>query len=217
MSDETVAKNQDTSLNGDTSGGEGSTSTATFTKAQVEEAAKKAASDALAKAGRDAKALAEREARLKEQETKYQDWQRRQQEAEEEQYRNDPDTLKLLKEKRAIKAEREEVERLRKENEAEKAAHAERLTKAEETERELTVWRTATEKGVNAETLKAKVTKLGLKTPEQITELADTMAPSNSEAKQTFHFDSNKGSGGNNLSGLSPSQKIAKGLEKLKK
>ncbi len=217
MTDETVAQNRDTSQKGDTSGGEGSTSTETITKAQMDEAVRKAASDALAKAGRDAKALAEREAKLKEQEAKYQEWERRQQEAEEEKYSKDPDGLRLLKEKRAIKAEREELERLRKEHESEKATYAERLAKAEEMELELTVWRTATEKGVDAEKLKAKAVKFGLKTPEQITELAETMAPTTATQKPPLHFDSGKGAGGNYLSGLSPDDKIATGLGKIKR
>jgi hypothetical protein len=218
MTDETAAQNRDASQDGDTSGGEGSTSTETITQAQMDEAVRKATSDALAKAGRDAKTLAEREARLKEQEAKYQDWERKQQESEDEKYREDPDGLRLLKERRALKAEREEIERLRKEHESEKAAHAELLTKAEETELELTVWRTATEKGVDAEKLKEKAVKFGLKTPEQITELAETMAYATAQQKPPLHFDSGKGTGGGTpIASLSPKERVKVSDQQLRK
>lgn len=216
MTDETVAQNPDTSHEGDSSGGEGSTSPSeTFTKAQLD----KAVSDALAKAGRTNKDFELREARIKEMESRISDFERRQAEAEEEKYRNDPDGLAKLRKERELR------ERERRLNEQES------LTKAEKEElaqlrQERAVSKIAKEKGVDADQLLTKSADLGLTDAERISKLADTLAalpkdttpPPETPKTPPLKVDSNRGSGGNgNLDDLSPDEKIRMGLNKRKK
>jgi len=208
--DETEGKNaQDSSLNGDTSGDAGgNTSSETYTKAQLDEAVVKARSDALAKAGRDAKALEAREVSIAEQEKKHQQWQREQEEAEAEKYRDDPEGMKSLQEKRRQKQEREALD-------ADKAAHAEKLTRADELELEVNVWKAAQSKGIDASELKDVCAELGLKTEAQINRQAEIMGKA--AKPDTLKVDSNRGIGGRDLSNLSPDDKIAEGLRQAKK
>ncbi|OGN90384.1 MAG: hypothetical protein A2158_05685 [Chloroflexi bacterium RBG_13_46_14] len=176
---------------GDGTSPEGTTET--FTKAQLEEAVKKAEQKARIDAGRDAKSLEQREKAVKEAEERYSAYQRQQEESENEKYRSDPDGLKAIQEKRQRKQERDELTRQKAEVEADKAANAEKLAKADELELELAVWKAAQAKGVDADKLKTKVTKFGLKTEEQILDLAETMAVAK---KEDLRADSNKGIGG---------------------
>lgn len=193
--DETKGKTQDTSpKEGDSSGGAGgSTSPKTFTEAQVQ----KAVNDALAKAGRDAKSFEAREKTIKEAQAKADEWQRQQDEAEAEKHRDNPDGLKALRTKQELKKAQDALKKAQDDFEAEKASHAEKLTRAEETELELSVWKAAQAKGIDAGKLKEKCLKFGLKTEEQITDMAETMSDGKTSAEEPpLHTDSGKGKGG---------------------
>jgi hypothetical protein len=214
MQDETEGKAQDTSAR-DSSGAGGSTSPETFTKAQLDEATRKAASDALAKAGRDAKSLIEKEKAIQEREARIAEAEARAQEAENEKYRDKPDELAKLQEKRRQKQERDEFARQKAELEKEKAEHAEELTKAQELKLELSVYKIAGQKNVDAGDLKDLCDALKPKDEAGILLIAEKMAKSGKG--DSLRVDSNRGSGGDGASNLTPRELIAKGLKKQKK
>jgi Skp family chaperone for outer membrane proteins len=207
MTDETEAQNRGTSQQGDSSGGEGSTSPAeSFTKAQLD----KAVSDALARAGRSNKDLEAREAKISDGLKAIEEHNRRQAEAEEEKFRNDPDGLAKLRKDRELK------ERERRLNDQES------LTKAEKEElaqlrQERAVSKIAKEKGVDADLLMTKSADLGLTDAERISKLADTLAalpkeptpPAEAPKTPTLHVDSGRSNGGGkDFSKMSGEEKI---------
>lgn len=177
MTDETNVNAQDSSQNGDTSGNDGgstSQKTQTFTKSDVE----KAVSDALAKAGRTAKDIEKREAEINKRLAAFDDWQKRQEEAEEEAVRGDAGKMADLQAKRKS---REEARRIAEEKaalEREKAEHAEKLTRAEQLEQKISVLEAAQKHGLDATVLKEKCEKFGFKTEQQINDFAAELASS---------------------------------------
>ena len=175
--DETEKKAQDTHPEGqapEASGG--NTPPETYTQAQLEEAVDKAVQKARIKAGRDAKALEVKDAAIKAREDAIKEREARLEESETEKYRDNPDGLKALQEKRRQKSERDEIARQKAEVEAEKTANAEKLTRADELELELNVYKAAQAQGVDAEELKTKCDKFKLKDEDAILELAETIA-----------------------------------------
>jgi len=213
---------QDSHLEGKAPGEGDGTSPAqepeTFTKAQFDAAVQKARIDT----GREAKARADEALNksLKEKDDAIGDLQRRIDEIDNEKYRDDPDGLSHLQEKRKLNQEKSELKKQRQEIEDEKAANADKLKRADELEVEITVWKAAQAHTIDADALKAKCQKFNLTTEDQIEEMAQTLAGTGSstdpDAKKTLKADSNRSSGGGNLDGLSSKQLLNKAYSKKK-
>ena len=217
--DETNVNAQDSSQNGDSSGGDGgstSPETPTITKAEMDKAIEKARSDALAKAGRDAKALEAREKQIAEREKAHEEWQRRQEEAEEEAARGDAGKLADLQRKRKERDERKKLEDDRAAFEKEKSEHAEKLTRAEELEQEISVWKAAQKHGLDAEALKEKCAKFGFKTEQQISDFAAELAASGGN-RGNLHIDTSEKRGAKDAGDGSPRSLIQEGLKERRK
>ncbi len=186
----------------------------TFTKAQLDEAIQK---DRIAR-GREEKALKEREARVTSWEQEQAERKRRDEEAEEEKLRSNPDALKAMQERRKINAEAERIKAERAALEQDKTSHAERLTRAEKVEQELNVWKAAQTSGVDANALMEKCAKFKLTAEEDIKDMAETMAAAGGEKKPELHVDSSKGKGGKlKLGDLPPKDRVNAADQALRK
>ncbi|MFA5432655.1 MAG: hypothetical protein WC319_07275 [Candidatus Paceibacterota bacterium] len=179
----------------------------TFTKEQLD----KQVSDALAAAGRTATALQEKEASLAQKEAELADKERQAALAEEEAVKNDPSKLNVLRERRALKEQqaalakqKAEIERERKRLEADQGEVAK--IKLERKAAEL-----AEQYGVSKEVLMLMPTAEAM---DAVAPKLPKATPDGSNQNQSFKPFSGKTQGqGNDLSKLSPEQKIMYGLE----
>ncbi len=152
---------------------------------------------------------------------------KRQDDAELERVRDDPDQLQILQDKRRAREEREAVKREREAFETERLQHAERLAKAEVAERNDTINKIVSEyQYSDRATLEKLVSKAKATSEEDIRDLADTIWQKNepgndqhpsSEEKTTLKVDSGRtAGGGDNLEGKTSKELISKAYSKKK-
>jgi myosin heavy subunit len=175
----------------------------TFTKAQLDEAVSKAVQKARIDTGRESKAKHDDalSKALKGKDDQITELTRRIDEIDNEKYRDDPEGLKTMQEKRNLRQERAQLESDRQALETEKEAHAERLQKADEQEVEMRIITSAVNHHLDIETLKEKCKRLGLTTEEAIEEIAETIGTAKPPetppgGNPPLHVDSGKGLGG---------------------
>jgi hypothetical protein len=184
------------------------TSTATIPLTFTPEQVQKAVSDALARAGREARALETRKAGLDAREQAVREAEAHSEAEARKALEGKPDELSLFDRRRAVEAEAAEVAAERKAVEAERAAHAGELRQAAALRFEMAVINLAGETGVDAGTLK----DTGINDMETLKRVAALLP----RKGQAITPDSGKTAGGEDLSKLSPGEKIARGLRNLK-
>ncbi len=207
---------KDTSQAGDSSGEKQGTSKKepeTFTKEQVEEISTKAVSDALSTAGRTAKSLEEREEAIKKADERTAQEGRERREKELEIARDDPDKFTAVQLRHKQEVKDAELAKDRRELDADKEKHQEAVKVDLETIRVFNRTKIAAEvavdKGVSVDSL-LKLTK------EDTREAMEATAKLLSEKKPPLKTDSGRGTGGEDLSKLTPDQKIQTGLKVFK-
>jgi hypothetical protein len=214
-----TATKQDTSeVTQDTSGAKQETSDAqptTYTKEQVEELTKKAASDALAAAGRDAKSISELRAQIdKQQEQLANDraaWVKQQRDAE--LASAEPDEAERIRAKHKWEDERDEMLAKQQATEAEIARLKDIEAKFNTTQVLGSYMIIGAKYDIDAAELQEASEKLGLTDEEKIDELAQRLK----KRREPIKADSNLTSGSSKpVSEMSPDEKIEAGLRKLK-
>jgi len=151
------------------------------------EQAQKLISDERARAGRELKAAkaeaesfkasqAKLESELTETRNRMADIQRRIDEAEEEEAKGSPDSLRLYQRQKQLRDMEAQLKDQQRQFERERNEHAAELAAAKEAKVETTIINAAVEHHVDIGKLKEKVQKFGLTTAEQISELAETLA-----------------------------------------
>ena len=225
MSETTTATKGEPQATARTSKGkDGTTSTVTpesFTKEQV----KKFVSDALAEQGRKHKAeldpiVKERDSFKSQCETNTRDLNDNKVEMEKQQAKiddlasDDPARFDAIKELKAVREERKQLQAKERVFETEKQTHGERIKKAEELEREVLILEIVEDyEGATPDKLTDICTTLNIKSDEQIRKVADTLwskkttESSESEVPSVKPF-SNKTTGGtSSLADLPPSMR----------
>ncbi len=104
--------------------------------------------------------------------------QRRIDEAEEEEAKGSPESLKLYQRKKQLQEQEAKLRDEKRQIEKEKLEHAEELRIAQESRIEMTIISAAVDAHVDIERLKDKVKIYGLTTKEQIEDMAQTLASS---------------------------------------
>jgi uncharacterized protein (DUF3084 family) len=174
------------SSEGQTSEGEAQGTSQATPRTYTEEELQKAKSDALAAAGRDAKSLSEKEATLKAdreavetEKTKIADWERRREQAEQDEARKDPDKLAAWQKKQTEKTrdaeftKREQDVKKREQDLARREAEtAETVKAAQETTLGVKVYEIAAKYDLNPEELRKDMKDLTLTTLEQLEKYA---------------------------------------------
>ena len=172
---------------GQTSQGTEGTSQQDIPETLTREAAKKLVSDALSKQGRALKAARTEAQQYKTAQTKLEsevsetrermsDIQRCIDEAEEEEAKGTPESLRLYQRQKQLREQETRLKDERRQLEKERTDHASELTSAKEAKAEMAIISAAVEHHVDIGKFKEKVQKLGLTTEEQISELAETLA-----------------------------------------
>jgi len=154
----------------------------TLTRAEVE----KLISDERAKAGRELKAArAEAESyktahsklenELTQTREQMSEIQRRIDEAEEEEAKGSPDSMRLYQRQKQLRDSEAKLKDQQRQLEKERQEHIAELSAAKEAKAEMAIVSAAVEHHVDIGKLKEKVQKLGLTTEEQISEMAETL------------------------------------------
>ena len=191
--------------------------TPTFTKDMLD----KAVNDALSRAGRDAKTLAEMKTKLEagtaDLTAKQAAWLKKQEEDEEVAVADDMPALTALRARRQKKAEDEAKATELSEREAKLTARETELS--EIVERDKVLKRTelaaevAVEKGVSIDA----ILKLAKEDTREAYEMVAALLPKTAKELPVLITDSGRNRGGEDLSNLTPQEKIERGLEKLRK
>jgi hypothetical protein len=234
MPDESNQGNQGTpQTNGPSSGAQSASTSSNPPKTYTEVEYQKAISDALSKQGREHKAvldpitqenttlksqLATNQSLIKESTDKIAEVRKQM----ESLAGDDPDKKKLLATLAELEGKRVKLDADRQALEAEKVQHQELVRKAGETMREFNIRKLAGEhEGGDPAKLTELCNKLGVTGDDKIAALADTLWPKKTAAPlpaQVTNPDSGVTSGGSeDLSQLSPREKIEKGLEQSRK
>jgi len=151
------------------------------------EAAQKLVSDALAKQGRELKTArleveqykssqSKLESELNETRERMSEVQRRIDEAEEEEARGSPESLKLYQRQKQLRELEAKLNEGKRQLEKERTEHASELATAREGKTEMAVISAAVEHHVDIGKLKEKCQRFNLTTEEQISEMAETLA-----------------------------------------
>ncbi len=201
---------------------EGSTSAP---KTYTEEQYKKAISDTLSKAGREKKTVETELETVKSQLSNQQklidgfEAEKSKLQAQiDELSQDDPDKKRLIKKLNEVDEKEKTLKADRDVLEAEKATHSENIKLAKDTLREVSIWQIAGEfDGGNPEKLKELVEKLNVSDDEQIRVIATTLWAKKEEKEPFKPFSGVTSGGGEDLSKLSPDEKLRKGFQKLKK
>jgi hypothetical protein len=184
------------------------TSAATVSPTITPEQVQKAVSDALARAGREARALDTRKADLDARQQAIEEAEAALEAEARKALEGKPEELSLYDRRRQMEAEAARLAAEKKAVEAEKAAHAEELKQAAALRFEMAVLGLANEASVDAGTLK----DTGITDLEALRRVAALLP----KKGQAITPDSGKTAGGEDLSRLSPGEKIARGLKNLK-
>lgn len=195
----------------------------TLTREQIQ----KLISDERAKAGRELKAAkveaetyktahTKLESELTETRERMSEIQKRIDEAEEEEAKGSPESLRAYqKEKAAREREARAIVKEKAADEKERSV-ADRLAKADAQDIEMSIISAAVEKHVDIEKLKEKCQKFNLTTEEQISDMAETLASQAEGKKLPPKGDSGKTIGATGLGSLPPAEMLKEIQKKLR-